>query len=192
MAMSPRMMLNSCGSSSIFSLRRILPAAKIRGSAAAVIELPGVLRQCMVRSLYIVNNRPPRPTRQAAKNAGPGLESLTAIAAHSSSGEAHSKATQDRIKSNARRGMAHECRKKADRTVTPRILDPLLQSCKYHLDAAEDSSPMQYRCPEVRRYSRPSAAAREARMPSFRRFFETSSKRSAARMTVMSPSSLPK
>src|SRR5204862_7167638 len=87
--MSPRSTFRSCGSSSILSRRSGRPNAKTRGSCCAVMTLrePRACR-CMVRSLYIVNGCPSRPTRRARYRIGPGLERRIPTAATSRTGTA--------------------------------------------------------------------------------------------------------
>src|SRR3989454_1412221 len=92
--MSPRMTLNSSGSSSILDARSHAPNRKTRGSACAVMELgERPWSTCIVRSLNIVNTRPCRPTRAARYSVGPGLARWMPSAATASSGAATKSAT---------------------------------------------------------------------------------------------------
>src|SRR5690348_10347815 len=77
----------SCGSSSSFTARSQAPSGNTLGSFAPVIRLASERRRaCMVRSLYIMNGRPPRPTRSARNSTGPGLARRIPTAASASSG----------------------------------------------------------------------------------------------------------
>src|SRR2546422_316784 len=87
MAISPRSTLRSCGSSSIFRRRSHAPSGNTRGSSAPVMTLASERRRaCMVRSLYMMNGRPPRPTRSARYNTAPGLARRIPTAARASRG----------------------------------------------------------------------------------------------------------
>src|SRR2546422_114264 len=101
--MSPRSTFTSCGSSSILSRRSARPKAKTRGSCCAVMTLrePRACR-CMVRSLYIVNGCPSRPTRRARYRIGPGLERRIPTAATSRTGAAATRPSAATTTSNRR------------------------------------------------------------------------------------------
>src|SRR5882762_166791 len=91
---SPRNTLNNCGSSSSFTARSHAPSGKTRGSRGPVIKLESDRRRtCMVRSLYMMNGRPPRPTRSARYKTGPGLARRMPSAASASSGAVAMRAT---------------------------------------------------------------------------------------------------
>src|SRR5690242_8544893 len=93
-AISPLSTLMSCGSSSSLTARSHAPSGNTRGSCAPVIRLASERRrECMVRSLYMMNGRPPRPTRSALYSTGPGLARRMPTAASASSGAATTSAT---------------------------------------------------------------------------------------------------
>src|SRR5690242_11119933 len=92
-AISPLSTLMSCGSSSSFTARSHAPSGNTLGSFAPVMRLASERRRrCMVRSLYMMNGRPPRPTRSARNSTGPGLARRIPTAARASSGAVTSSA----------------------------------------------------------------------------------------------------
>ncbi len=88
--MSPAMMLNICGNSSIRVLRSHCPSRVIRSSSlrvtAAPISASPSARCRIVRNLTIRNGRPPTPTRICRNSAGPGESSRMAIPTNSRNG----------------------------------------------------------------------------------------------------------
>src|SRR5438034_3332815 len=86
-AISPRSTLRSCGSSSILRRRSHAPSGNTRGSSVPVMTLASERRRaCIVRSLYMMNGRPPRPTRSARYVTAPGLARRIPTAARASRG----------------------------------------------------------------------------------------------------------
>src|SRR5919201_1209340 len=85
--MSPRSTFHSWGSSSILVLRRTRPARVMRGSRAPVMAGPCVAAsRRMLRTLYMVNDRPYRPARVAPYSTGRPSSRATAAAAHKPTG----------------------------------------------------------------------------------------------------------
>src|ERR671936_1298669 len=134
-AMSPRRMLTSCGSSSSLTRRKKLPKRNTRASAAAVMMLPPLPfdSTCIVRSLYIVNTWPSRPVRRARKRIGPLLLSRMPIAMSASSGLSTTSAAAASSTSSSRRIMLYRGRHPIGAT-TPRRLQRLLQGLHVVVD----------------------------------------------------------
>src|SRR6266446_1371923 len=104
---SPRSTFTSCGSSSILSRRSGRPKANTRGSCWAVMTLRDARWfRCMVRSLYIVNGRPSRPSSRARYRIGPGLDRRIPTAATSRNGAAATSPSAARTTSNRRLAIA--------------------------------------------------------------------------------------
>ena len=100
--MSPRITLNSCGSSSRLNRRRSSPTRVTRGSSFSLNmrsrrprARPGASRprrsapERIVRNFSIVNGRPRRPTRRCRYRIGPGESSLIATAIRSEQRRQH-------------------------------------------------------------------------------------------------------